>query len=523
MNINKLTQRSLEAVQSAQSIAVSHNNQQVDQEHLCAALLGQDDSLIKSLIERMGSDAEGFAGAVGAAIARLPQVTGSSREADRIYVTQDLDKALNKAEEIAIHMKDEYVSVEHLFLGMMEQPNSAMRELFSRYSIKKNDFLKALEEVRGGARVTTDNPEDTYDALNKYAQDLVELARRQKLDPVIGRDDEVRNVIRILSRKTKNNPVLIGEPGVGKTAIAEGLAQRIVRGDVPANLKERKIYSLDMGALIAGAKFRGEFEERLKAVLGEVKRSEGKIILFIDELHTIVGAGKTEGSMDAGNLLKPMLARGEDVLFISMSSGISGSFSSASMAAKELRKEFPTRTLLLVDTLSASLGEGLLVMRAVDCREQGFTLEETASLLDRLRHAMCQVFTVEDLKYLRATGRISNIKAALAAVLHIKPILKGDVEGKIVCAEKVRGRKRSIETLAAQYNEYVRSADAQTIGIAHADCPEEAEQLGKLLCRYNPPKRILTVCYEPVTGAHVGPGTLALFFLGDGSFRKCEQ
>ena len=311
MNINKLTQRSLEAVQSAQSIAVSHNNQQVDQEHLCAALLGQEDSLIKSLIERMGSDAEGFAGAVGAAIARLPQVTGSSREADRIYVTQDLDKALNKAEEIAIHMKDEYVSVEHLFLGMMEQPNSAMRELFSLYNIKKNDFLKALEEVRGGARVTTDNPEDTYDALNKYAQDLVELARRQKLDPVIGRDDEVRNVIRILSRKTKNNPVLIGEPGVGKTAIAEGLAQRIVRGDVPANLKERKIYSLDMGALIAGAKFRGEFEERLKAVLGEVKRSEGKIILFIDELHTIVGAGKTEGSMDAGNLLKPMLARGE--------------------------------------------------------------------------------------------------------------------------------------------------------------------------------------------------------------------
>lgn len=221
--------------------------------------------------------------------------------------------------------------------------------------------------------------------------------------------------------------------------------------------------------------------------------------------------------------LRPLLEGGNDVLYIGMSSGISGSFSSASMAAKELRKEFPTRTILLVDTLSASLGEGLLVMHAVDCREQGFTLEETASLLDRLRHAMCQVFTVEDLKYLRATGRISNIKAALAAVLHIKPILKGDVAGKIVCAEKVRGRKRSIETLAAQYNEYVRSAGAQTIGIAHADCPEEAEQLGKLLCRYNPPKRILTVCYEPVTGAHVGPGTLALFFLGDGSFRKCEQ
>lgn len=221
--------------------------------------------------------------------------------------------------------------------------------------------------------------------------------------------------------------------------------------------------------------------------------------------------------------LRPLLEGGNDVLYIGMSSGISGSFSSASMAAKELRKEFPVRTILLVDTLSASLGEGLLVMRALDCREQGCTLEETASLLDRLRHSMCQVFTVEDLKYLRATGRISNIKAALAAVLHIKPILKGNAEGKIVCAEKVRGRKRSIETLAAQYDEYVRNADAQTIGIAHADCPEEAEQLGKLLCRYNPPKRILTVCYEPVTGAHVGPGTLALFFLGDGSFRKCEQ
>ena len=311
MNVNKLTQRSLEAVQSAQSIAVSHNNQQVDQEHLAAALLGQEDSLIKSLLERMGADADGFAGAVGAAIAKLPQVTGSGREVDRIYVTQELDKALNKAEETAIHMKDDYVSVEHLFLGIMEMPNHAMRDIFNRFNVNKNDFLKALEQIRGGARVTTDNPEGTYDALNKYAQDLVELARRQKLDPVIGRDDEVRNVIRILSRKTKNNPVLIGEPGVGKTAIAEGLAQRIVRGDVPANLKDRKIFSLDMGALIAGAKFRGEFEERLKAVLAEVKRSEGGIILFIDELHIIVGAGKPEGSMDAGNLLKPMLARCE--------------------------------------------------------------------------------------------------------------------------------------------------------------------------------------------------------------------
>ena len=274
------------------------------------ALLQQENSLLMQLLRRMGRD-EGVISSLEQALQKIPGVTGTGREADKVYITPQLDKALVAAEKQAEHMKDDYISVEHLFLGLMEAPNEALKGLFKAHDIRKDEFLKALNQVRGGARVTTDTPEDTYDALGKYAQDLVALAEQQKLDPVIGRDDEVRNVIRILSRKSKNNPVLIGEPGVGKTAIAEGLAQRIVRGDVPAGLKERRIFSLDMGALIAGAKFRGEFEERLKAVLGEVKRSEGKIILFIDELHNIVGAGRTEGSMDAGNLLKPMLARGE--------------------------------------------------------------------------------------------------------------------------------------------------------------------------------------------------------------------
>ncbi|MDD6044994.1 MAG: ATP-dependent chaperone ClpB [Clostridia bacterium] len=308
MNINKFTQKSITAVQEAQNIATRNGNAQVDQQHLMSALLDQE--LISQLITRMGKDREAFAAALEKEMGRIPRMSGS-REMDRIYITAELDRALNSAEQQAEHMKDEYISVEHLFLGVLEAPNSVMKELFKTFALNRDEFLKALNEVRGGARVTTDSPEDTYDALGKYAQDLVELARKQKLDPVIGRDEEVRNVIRILSRKSKNNPVLIGEPGVGKTAIAEGLAQRIVSGDVPANLKERRIFSLDMGALIAGAKFRGEFEERLKAVLNEVKRSEGGIILFIDELHNIVGAGRTEGSMDASNLLKPMLARGE--------------------------------------------------------------------------------------------------------------------------------------------------------------------------------------------------------------------
>ena len=310
MNIQKFTQKSVEAIQKAQSIAIENYNSQIEQEHLLLALLDQDNSLIKELLKKIGTS-KNFEEEVKKSIIKKPRMTGGSRPNDSIYVSQDVDQVLNDAEKTATKMKDEYVSVEHIMLALFDDANKDVKELFRTFDITKSAFLKALSSVRGNTRVTTDNPEETYDALKKYGQDLVKLAREQKLDPVIGRDTEIRNVIRILSRKTKNNPCLIGEPGVGKTAIAEGLALRIVRGDVPEGLKDCTIFSLDMGSLVAGAKYRGEFEERLKAVLQEIKKSEGKIILFIDEIHTIVGAGKTDGAMDAGNLLKPMLARGE--------------------------------------------------------------------------------------------------------------------------------------------------------------------------------------------------------------------
>ena len=310
MNFNNYTQKSLEAVQSAQNLAVQNSHQQLEQVHLLIALLRQDGGLIPQLLKKMDVTVESLDAAAAAELRKIPAVKGS-READRFYITADVDATFTAAEELAKTMKDDFVSVEHLFLALLDTARGGVKNLFETYRITKENALKALQAVRGNQRVTSDSPEGTYDALEKYATDLVKRAREQKMDPVIGRDEEIRNVVRILSRKTKNNPVLIGEPGVGKTAIAEGLAQRIVKKDVPKSLQDKTIFSLDMGALIAGAKYRGEFEERLKAVLNEVKQSEGRIILFIDELHTIVGAGKTEGSMDAGNLLKPMLARGE--------------------------------------------------------------------------------------------------------------------------------------------------------------------------------------------------------------------
>ena len=311
MNTNQFTQKTMEALQAAQRLAIEYSNQALEQEHMLVALTQQQDGLIPQLLTKMNVDPGTFEAAAAEKVSQLPHVTGSGRDPDKVYISNELDQALTAAEKQAQQMKDEYISVEHVFMGMLQRPGRVAGELFKQFGITPEKFMQVLSAVRGNQRVTTDNPESTYDALKKYGQDLVEAARANKLDPVIGRDSEIRNVIRILSRKRKNNPVLIGEAGVGKTAIAEGLAQRIVRGDVPENLKDRTVFSLDMGALVAGAKYRGEFEERLKSVLNEVKKSEGKIILFIDELHTIVGAGKTDGAMDAGNILKPMLARGE--------------------------------------------------------------------------------------------------------------------------------------------------------------------------------------------------------------------
>ncbi len=311
MNANKMTQKTLEAMQNAQSLCTGYQNNAVEPVHILTALLQQSDGLIPQLVQRIGISAQGFAKAAEKEVAALPHVTGSGRQPGMVYISNDTEQLYNQAEELAKQMQDEYVSVEHVFLAMLKSNDQTLKKLFQQFSVNEPKVLNALKEIRGNTRITNETPEATYDVLKKYGQDLTDRAKKHQLDPVIGRDAEIRNVIRILSRKTKNNPVLIGEPGVGKTAIAEGLAQRIARGDVPESLRDRTIFSLDLGALVAGAKYRGEFEERLKAVLQEVKKSEGKILLFIDELHTIVGAGKTDGAMDAGNLLKPMLARGE--------------------------------------------------------------------------------------------------------------------------------------------------------------------------------------------------------------------
>ena len=311
MNFQKYTQKSMEAVQEARTLMATHGNSQIMQEHLFLALLNKEEGIARDLVKRTGASPEMLREELQNTVDSMPGMHGGATEADKIYIDRALESALAEAENIAANMRDEYVSVEHLMLGILEKPSESMKKIFKKCGLERKSLEKAIKDIRGNQRVVNDNPEETYDALKKYGQDLTALARAQKLDPVIGRDEEIRHTIRILSRKTKNNPCLIGEPGVGKTAIAEGLAIRIVRGDVPENLKGRTLFSLDMGSLVAGAKFRGEFEERLKAVLAEIKASEGKIILFIDELHTIVGAGKTDGAMDAGNLLKPMLARGE--------------------------------------------------------------------------------------------------------------------------------------------------------------------------------------------------------------------
>ena len=500
MNTNQYTQKTLEALQSAQTIAAAHQNQQIEQAHLLLALLQQDGGLIPQLLKKMGVSVESLTAAAQAAVEKLPGVSGSGRDADKFYISRGMDSLMAEAERTAQGMRDEYVSVEHLFLAMLDTADETVAPLFADYRIRKEDCLKTLQAIRGSSRVTTDSPEDTYEALQKYGTDLVKNAREKKTDPVIGRDDEIRNVIRILSRKSKNNPVLIGEPGVGKTAIAEGLAQRIVRGDVPKSLQDKTIFSLDMGALIAGAKYRGEFEERLKAVLNEVKNSEGRIILFIDELHTIVGAGKTEGSMDAGNLLKPMLARGELHCI-------------GATTLDEYRKYIEKDTIAILRGLeeryevfhgvkitdpaiiaAATLSDRYITDRflpdkAIDLIDEACAMIRTEmdsmpTELDVIRRKIIQM-EIEEAALKNETdelsqGRLTELRKELAEQRDKFNAMKAQWENEKNAIGKVQQLREQIEKLGAQIEQAEQSYDLETAArLKYGELPELKKQLAQ--------------------------------------------
>ena len=483
MDMNRYTQKSLEAIRDAQTIAAAHSNQQIEQAHLLLALLRQEGGLIPQLLKKMGVTVESLDAAANAAVERLPGVTGAGRDADQYYISRGMDALLAAADESAKSMRDDYISVEHLFLAMLDKADETVAPLFRDYRITREDALKTLQSIRGTARVTTDDPESTYEALEKYGTDLVKKAREQKTDPVIGRDEEIRNVIRILSRKTKNNPVLIGEPGVGKTAIAEGLAQRIVRGDVPKSLQDKTIFSLDMGALIAGAKYRGEFEERLKAVLNEVKASEGRILLFIDELHTIVGAGKTEGSMDAGNLLKPMLARGE---LHCIGATTLDEYRKYIEKDPALERRFPA--IIAAATLSDRyITDRFLPDKAIDLIDEACAMIRTEmdsmpTELDVIRRRIIQM-EIEEAALKNETdelsqGRLAELRKELAEQREKFNAMKTQWENEKNAIGKVQQLRERIEALGAQIEKAEQSYDLETAArLKYGELPQLKKEL----------------------------------------------